>query len=127
LRSYLGESAHLAFRHQPVQLVENICDDVQTSRAGLRLGPDHAAQGLECATARRQAKYAEDARQLQYERDMLDRLALVPGVRAATSSVGCPIVGSMRASGCGSSKGAACRASRFAKEPPGSKILPRSD
>ena len=43
-------------------------------------------------------KYAEEARQVQFEHDMLERLQSIAGVSAATASVGFPVVGGVRAS-----------------------------
>jgi predicted permease len=43
-------------------------------------------------------KYREEERQLQFERDVLERLRAIPGVRAAVASVGFPVVGGVRAS-----------------------------
>jgi predicted permease len=43
-------------------------------------------------------KYATESRQLQVEKEMLDRLSRIPGVTSASASVGFPVVVSTRAS-----------------------------
>jgi predicted permease len=43
-------------------------------------------------------KYADEARQVQFEREVLERLQSIPGVQAPTASVGFPVVGGVRAS-----------------------------
>jgi predicted permease len=43
-------------------------------------------------------KYGTEERQIAYEREMLERLARIPGVTMATASVGFPVVGGVRAS-----------------------------
>ena len=43
-------------------------------------------------------KYGDEAKQVQFERDVLERLRAIPGVRQSTASVGFPVVGGVRAS-----------------------------
>jgi predicted permease len=43
-------------------------------------------------------KYAEEEKQVQFERDVLERLRAIPGVRESSASVGFPVVGGVRAS-----------------------------